>query len=222
MGGPVSYARGKLFETIGVQEVIDRAADSSKAFMAEQLQTWGFSQEGAALGAESAYFGLMIGASTLGAAKADKVLKSAKDVAGAARKSVIKKKDQPWTIREGQEWKAKIKGTGQHTGQDTAHAFRSNRIAVEMAKRKDVTEVTIDRGVNRMLPKGSKIKPNRRPDVTYKTTDGKIHQIEVPSASDDPKKLIARMKDTKLKIPENMQGRTDVKSIKRLEDLAKK
>lgn len=41
-----------------------------------------------------------------------------------------------------------------------------------------------DRGMNRLLQEGGKIKPNRRPDVTYRTKDGKIHQIEVQSKSD--------------------------------------
>jgi len=117
----------------------------------------------------------------------------------------VKKGEQPWTVRPGQEYKNKIIGTGQKTQTD-GHAQESYRQALEIAKRNDVEALMLNRGMNRMLPSGSKIKPNTRPDITYKTGDGKIHQVEVPSRSDRPVDLMQRMKRTNEQLPQEMQG----------------
>jgi hypothetical protein len=45
------------------------------------------------------------------------------------------------------------------------------------------------------------------------TKDGTIDQIEVRSASDKAEDLLARMRDTRSKLPLHMQGRTDLKEI---------
>jgi hypothetical protein len=46
--------------------------------------------------------------------------------------------------------------------------------------------------------------------VTYVTKDGKVHQIEVASASDYDELLLQRMKDSADLLPIERQGRTDV------------
>ena len=124
----------------------------------------------------------------------------------------VKKGDQPWTIRPGQEWKAKIYGKAQKTGTD-GHRVRTYREAIALAKRDDVEVVALNRGVNRFLSKDEKIKPNTRPDAGFRTTDGKIHQIEVPSKTDVPKKLEQRMRDTNQRLPSEKHGEYDIKNI---------
>jgi hypothetical protein len=149
-----------------------------------------------------------------------KLTKKTKKIAtndNLAKKPTKKLDEQPWTIREGQEWKGKIHGRAQVTGTrnnpDKVHAFKTKKEAIRAAKRDDVTYVQMDRGVNRMLPKENRLGPkgNRRPDVAYKTKDGKIHQVEVESRTDDARQLRQRMEDTRSKFPKEMQnGRTDV------------
>jgi transposase len=125
----------------------------------------------------------------------------------------VKKGEQPWVIRQGQEYKSKIIGRGQKTGTD-GHSSASTRAAIKAAKRGDVEVVTLDRGVNRLLPEGSKVKPNTRPDTAYRTTDRKIHQLETPSKTDDPQKLMQRMEGTKESFPQEMRGETMLNYIK--------
>ena len=124
-------------------------------------------------------------------------------------------KDQPWSVREGQEYKLKIFGRGQKTG--PGHDVRSYIEGYKAAQQPDVKEVYLNQGINKVT--GAKkvdphyIQPNRRPDVTIKRNDGRIDQIEVPSSSDRPKALKKRMNDTKSKLPENMQGEVDIKLL---------
>ncbi len=157
--------------------------------------------------------GLYDNPGTSGVKKA--VKETVKEVAKEGTKKTTKKtakKPQTYEVKAGKEWKAKIRGTAQVTGgkknPDVVHSWKSRKEAIKVAKRPDVVEVQMDLGVNRLLPKGSKIAPkgNRRPDVAYKTKDGKIHQIEVPSKTDKLKKLDARMDDTTSNFPINMQG----------------
>ena len=147
------------------------------------------------------------------------VKKAVKETVKEATKKTVKqtaKKPQTYKVEAGKEWKAKIRGKAQVTGgrnkPDVVHSWKSRKEAIKAAKRSDVVEVQMDLGVNRLLPKGSKIGPkgNRRPDVAYKTKDGKIHQIEVPSKTDNRGNLVNRMKDTKSKFPEGMGGEVDV------------
>ena len=124
-------------------------------------------------------------------------------------------KDQPWTIREGQEYKLKVFGQGQKTG--PGHDVRSYIEGYKAAQQPDVKEVYLNQGINKVTcpKKGDPhyIQPNRRPDVTIKRNDGRIDQIEVPSKSDDPDLLLQRMNDTRSKLPENMQGEVDNKFL---------
>ena len=147
------------------------------------------------------------------------VKKAVKETVKEATKKTVKqtaKKPQTYKVKAGKEWKEKIKGRAQVTGgkkkPDVVHSWKSRKEAIKAAKRPDVVEVQMDLGVNRLLPKGSKIGPkgNRRPDVAYKTKDGKIHQIEVPSRTDLTRKLDTRMDDTRSKFPKGMQGETNV------------
>ena len=119
-------------------------------------------------------------------------------------------KDQPWTVREGQEWKNKIYGKAQKTGTE-GHSFRSYREAIKAAKKENVESVYLNQGLKKAS--GHPIKPNNRPDVTVVTKDGKVHQIEVPSKTDDVKKLEKRMDDARAKLPEEMQGENDIRKI---------
>ena len=114
-------------------------------------------------------------------------------------------KDQPWNIKEGQEWKEKIYGKAQKgkPGVSDGHDTRSYREAIKDAKNPNVEKVYLNQGMNKVLgaKKGDPnyTTPNRRPDVTTITEDGRIHQIEVPSATDKIPELRARMEDTKIK-----------------------
>lgn len=156
--------------------------------------------------------------------KAQVKKKASKTAASSSTKKTGRKGKEPqrYKSRPGKEWKEKIQGKAQVTGgkknPDVGHSWKSRKEAIKAAKRSDVTEVQMDLGVNRMLPKGAKLGPkgNRRPDVAYKTKDGKLHQVEVESRTDVESKLLARMKDTKSKFPEHMQGEVDV--IKRIPD----
>jgi hypothetical protein len=120
-------------------------------------------------------------------------------------------KEQPWNVRKGQEWKEKIVGRAQKTGTE-GHDIRSYREAIRAAKREDVDKVFLNRGIKKASdhPIG---RPNTRPDVTIRTKDGKIHQVEVPSKTDYDPILRARMEDAKSRLPKNMRGETDLKYI---------
>lgn len=161
--------------------------------------------------------GLYDNPGTSGVKKA--VKETVKEVAKEGTKKTAKKtakKPQTYEVKAGKEWKAKIRGKAQVTGgkkkPDVIHSWKSRKEAIRAAKRPDVVEVQMDLGVNRLLPKSSKIAPkgNRRPDVAYKTKDGKISQIEVPSKTDKVKDLRNRMEDTANKFPKGMDGEIDV------------
>jgi hypothetical protein len=119
-------------------------------------------------------------------------------------------KEQPWTVRDGQEWKEKVVGRAQKTGTD-GHSFRSYREAIKAAKQEDVDKVLLNRGVNRVLDE--KIRPNRRPDVTVVRKSGRIDQVEVPSRTDDVDLLRKRMNDTSNYFPRSRVGKNDIKDI---------
>ena len=126
-------------------------------------------------------------------------------------------KEQPWNIQhEDQLWKGKVVGLPQKTGEKETltsvlnpHAKESARIAIELAKDANVAKVFLNRGIKKAS--GNPIQgSNRRPDVTYVTKDGKVHQVEVQSRTDDYDMLLDRMKLSKKQLPENMQGDTKV------------
>jgi hypothetical protein len=213
MGGPAYFLRDKVFTAVGLHDATEYLADQAKNKVRDYLvNNCNFTPFNADVSAEAGQFGLMFAASAIGSIGKDKVFKSAKNVAEKVKFKATK--DQPWNIRPGQEWKEKIVGKGQKTGTD-GHVLKSYKEAVGVAKKKEVTEVLVDRGINRLLPKGSKIKPNRRPDVAYKTSDGKIHQIEVPSKTDNIRDLNARMQETRNRLPDNSQGETLIRNIKK-------
>ena len=146
--------------------------------------------------------------------EATAVLDSAKGKVKATVKSglgVRGKKEQPWNIREGQEWKGKVIGRAQKTGTD-GHSFRSYREAIKSAKQDDVDKVLLNRGVNRVLDQ--KIRPNRRPDVTVIRKNGRIDQVEVPSKTDNIEALRARMDDTSSYFPGKSKGNNIIKDIR--------
>jgi len=113
-------------------------------------------------------------------------------------------KDQPWTMREGQEWKEKIVGSAQKTGTD-GHATASYREAIKAAKQSDTEKVFLNRGYNKASD--LKIKSNRRPDVIIKKNDGTLHPREVPSKSDNVDILRARNEEALNKMPKHMRGK---------------
>jgi YD repeat-containing protein len=90
-------------------------------------------------------------------------------------------------------YKAKISGTAQRTGDDSAHQVRTYREAIELAKDPDVVSVDLDHGYNRALGLDPKtISPNRRPDVIALYNDGRVQPVEVQSATDNPAILMSR------------------------------
>lgn len=85
-----------------------------------------------------------------------------------------------------QQVKAKIIGTAQQTGNDGAHAFRSYREAILLARNPKVEAVYLNKGYNAGLELAPKtISPNRRPDVLGRYFDGRIDRVEVFSRTDD-------------------------------------
>jgi hypothetical protein len=91
------------------------------------------------------------------------------------------------------EVRAKIFGTAQQTGNDGAHAFRSYREAILLARSPEVEAVFLNRGYNRGLDLApNTIRPNRRPDVLGRYFDGRVDRVEVPSGSDVDDLLIQR------------------------------
>ena len=146
-------------------------------------------------------------------AKGLKSAKPAVKIKAAEMEDMLRKpktSEQSWTIREGQEWKTKVYGKAQVTGgkdvvAGEAHAFRSYREAINAAKKEDVSEVFLNRGVRKAT--GHPIaKPNTRPDVTIRRAGGRIDQVEVRSRTDQPKDLRARMDATESRLPASMQG----------------
>jgi hypothetical protein len=98
-------------------------------------------------------------------------------------------KEQPWTMREGQEWKAKVVGRAQKTG-TPGHATRSYREAIAEAKLEDTEKVFLNRGYKKAT--GEPVKPNRRPDVTVVKKDGTVNAVEVKSKTDKKTDLESR------------------------------
>lgn len=91
------------------------------------------------------------------------------------------------------EVRAKIFGTAQQTGSDGAHAFRSYREAIALARNPDVEAVYLNKGYNAGLNLAPKtITPNRRPDVLARYVDGKVERVEVFSKTDNANVLISR------------------------------
>ena len=125
----------------------------------------------------------------------------------------IKRGEQPWSIREGQEWKRKVIGKAQVTGTkanpDKAHAFKTYRKAIKEAQKADTQAVLLNRGYNR-LP-GVNIRSNRRPDALIVKKNGKVNAHEVASKTDVPRDLRVRNMEARSKLPEFMRGKyTDV------------
>jgi hypothetical protein len=122
----------------------------------------------------------------------------------------IHSKEQPWKIREGQEWKEKIVGGAQKTG-TPGHNVRSYREAISSAKQDDVQKVLLNRGYKKAT--GEPVAPNRRPDVTIVKKDGKVNSIEVPSKSDRYPELLRRNEEAMNQLPKEMQGKVRLKEI---------
>jgi hypothetical protein len=76
---------------------------------------------------------------------------------------------------------------------------------MDLAHDPNVEKVFLNCGIKKAS--GHPIKgPNNRPDITYVTKDGKVHQIEVESLTDIGKDLNARMKLNNDLLPTHMQG----------------
>jgi len=60
-----------------------------------------------------------------------------------------------------------------------------------MAQNGKYDKIYVNKGIGNEIPGA---KPNNRPDIMGVRKDGKIDQVEVPSKTDDPLKLIDRMK----------------------------
>jgi hypothetical protein len=92
-----------------------------------------------------------------------------------------------------QQVKAKIIGTAQQTGNDGAHAFKSYREAILLARNPEVEAVYLNKGYNAGLELAPKtISPNRRPDVLGRYFDGRIDRVEVFSKTDNELTLTLR------------------------------
>jgi hypothetical protein len=115
----------------------------------------------------------------------------------------VKKGEQPWTIRPGQEWKEKIIGRAQKTG-TTGHDVRSYRIAIREAKKAETDAVLLNRGMKRAT--GEPIAPNNRPDVTVVRKNGKVDQFEVPSSTDKIRTLRERMDKATTQVSKEQRG----------------
>lgn len=90
-----------------------------------------------------------------------------------------------------------------------AHAEQCYRAAVELAQDPNVEKVFLNRGIKKAS--GHPIQgSNRRPDVTYVTKDGRIHQIEIESLTDKNKDLLGRVGQSRDQLPEHMQGEIDI------------
>jgi hypothetical protein len=167
-----------------------------------QVHDVNFIIKGVIKGAEYGYNGYKLASKVLGKLGT----KAGTEAAKETTKKVSKKaaKEQPWTIRPGQEWKGKVVGKAQKTG-TPGHAGQSYKEAIKEAKKPDVEKVFLNRGIKKASdhPIG---KPNTRPDVTIKTKDGKIHQREVPSKTDKDYLLEKRMDDATSRLPKQMRG----------------
>lgn len=89
--------------------------------------------------------------------------------------------------------RAKIFGNAQQTGNDGAHAFRSYREAILLARNPEVEAVYLNRGYNAGLELAPRtIIPNRRPDVLARYFDGRVDRVEVFSRTDNANLLRSR------------------------------
>jgi hypothetical protein len=209
LSGPAGYARDQVCEAVGIHDVTDELTSRAKGWFSGQLQDrLGIDRDYADVYSEAGSFGLMFGLSTLGGASKDKVLDAAKGV----RERIGKWKTQPWTIREGQEWKQKIHGKAQKTKTD-GHEVASYRIAITEAKKENIEAVHLNHGYNRAT--GEKIKSNRRPDVLTVDNSGKVNAYEVPSKSDDRQDLFQRNWEAIAKLPKEVRGEVKVIDIKK-------
>jgi hypothetical protein len=130
-------------------------------------------------------------------------------------KGSLDRKTQAWNIRPGKEWKAHVYGKAQKTG-TSGHAEESYRKTIEAFRGKlpgvgEVERVHLNEGLGKVT--GLPIKPNTRPDVTIVTKDGRVHQIEVASKTDNRRDLKARIDAARKRLPEQMQGTTKVFNI---------
>jgi hypothetical protein len=136
-------------------------------------------------------------------------------------------RDRTLNIREGEDHKLKIKGKAQITNNKVdgeAHAFTSNRIALEAAKDPAVEKVYMHTEWKTILKDigyddtaiaklGKEANLRRRPDVViYK--DGKLNSVEVQSTWDDKKTLYNRNQEIINKLPKEIQGDTEIIHIK--------
>lgn len=126
-------------------------------------------------------------------------------------------KDQPWTIRPGQEYKEIIIGKAQKTGGRTLetqkgdHATRVYREAIEMAKSGKYNKVYLNRGY--IAATGEKVSVNRRPDIIGIRKDGKVDVVEVQSKTDKEAILRGRNNEIIAQFPQNKRG-DDIRVIK--------
>lgn len=74
----------------------------------------------------------------------------------------------------------------------------------------------MDVGYNRFVKPtlGKGIYSNRRPDVLFRTKDGRLHAREIPSKSDKNPILESRNDEAMRKLPEQMRGTVEVVPIK--------
>jgi hypothetical protein len=108
------------------------------------------------------------------------------------------------------EVRAKIFGTAQQTGADGAHAFKSYREAILLARNPEIEAVFLNKGYNEGLKLGPKtVSPNRRPDVLGRYLDGRVDRVEVFSKTDDA--LILHDRNTFLDPQLIKQGYTPLK-----------
>lgn len=72
-------------------------------------------------------------------------------------------------------------------------------------------KIYINKGISNEI---TGAKPNNRPDIMGVRKNGKIDQVEVPSKTDDPRKLIDRMKANR-EIMGDRAGEIKIRNIKK-------
>lgn len=117
-------------------------------------------------------------------------------------------KDQPWTVRPGQEWKAKVFGKAH--GTTPGHKFRSYREALKMVKSGDYKSVHVNQWLKTST--GVDVEKNFIPDVLGVRQTRKADIVEVASKTDKPKALHARAETALSQLPLEMRGTKDVVS----------
>jgi hypothetical protein len=98
-----------------------------------------------------------------------------------------------------------------HTNNTPGHWETTVEEANNMAKSGKYDRIYVNKGIGNEVPGA---KPNNRPDILGVRKDGKIDQVEVPSKTDDPLKLIDRMKRNKLTMGDKA-GDIRIKRIKK-------